>query len=61
MSGQSASDGATRRIAAFARETQWSDIPDRVKHEAKRSILNGFATALGGCREPAIDKSLAAA
>jgi len=60
MSGQSASDGATRRIAAFARETQWSDIPDRVKHEAKRSILNGFATALGGCREPAIDKSLAA-
>ncbi len=65
MPGQSASDtaekaaGATPRLAAFARETQWRDIPERVRHEAKRSLLNGFATALGGCREPAVDKSLA--
>jgi len=50
----------TRRLAAFARQTQWQDIPETVRHEAKRSLLNGFATALGGCREPAIDKSLAA-
>jgi 2-methylcitrate dehydratase PrpD len=50
---------ATRRIAAFARETAWADIPDSVKHEAKRSLLNGFATALGGCREPAVETSLA--
>jgi 2-methylcitrate dehydratase PrpD len=49
----------THRIAAFARETQWRDIPDKIRREAKRSILNGFATALGGAREPAIDKSLA--
>jgi len=48
----------TRRLAAFARNTRWENIPEAVRHEAKRSILNGFATALGGCREPAIDKSL---
>ena len=50
---------ATHRLSAFARETRWQDIPEAVRHEAKRSLLNGFATALGGCREPAIDKSLA--
>lgn len=50
----------TRRLAAFARETQWQDIPEKVRHEAKRSLLNGFATALGGCGEPAVEKSLAA-
>lgn len=49
----------TRRIAAFARNAQWADIPEQVRHEAKRSILNGFATALGAAREPAIEKSLA--
>jgi 2-methylcitrate dehydratase PrpD len=48
----------TRRIATFAQETRWGDIPDLVKHAAKRSILNGFATALGGAREPAMEKSL---
>ena len=49
----------TRRLAAFARDTRWGDIPIKIRHEAKRSILNGFATALGGAREPAIEKSLA--
>ncbi|MGD8809775.1 MAG: MmgE/PrpD family protein, partial [Gammaproteobacteria bacterium] len=48
----------TRRLAAFAAGTRWEDIPETVRHEAKRSLLNGFATALGGCREPAIEKSL---
>ena len=52
--------GVTRRLAAFARATRWQDIPEAARHEAKRSLLNGIATALGGCREPAIDKSLAA-
>lgn len=49
----------TRHIADFARNAQWEDIPEKVRHEAKRSILNCFATALGGAREPAIEKSLA--
>ncbi len=49
----------TRAVAKFATCTRWDDIPDTVCHEAKRSILNGFATGLAGCREPAIDKMLA--
>ncbi|MFT7577290.1 MAG: 2-methylcitrate dehydratase PrpD [Alphaproteobacteria bacterium] len=48
----------SRRIAAFCRNTTWQDIPETVRHEAKRSILNGFATALAGAHEPAIEKSL---
>ncbi len=49
----------TRAIANFATATRWEDIPADVRHQAKRSILNAFATALAGCREPAIDKMLA--
>ncbi|MDA0663750.1 MAG: MmgE/PrpD family protein [Proteobacteria bacterium] len=55
----SAAGAVTRRLARFVHNTKWDDIPEAVRHEAKRSLLNGFATALGGCREPAIDKGLA--
>jgi 2-methylcitrate dehydratase PrpD len=51
---------ATLGLSTFARDTQWSDIPERVRHEARRSILNIFATGLAGSGEPAIEKSLAA-
>ncbi|MEX2616054.1 MAG: MmgE/PrpD family protein [Alphaproteobacteria bacterium] len=54
-----AAGAVTRRLARFVHDTRWRDIPEAVRHEAKRSLLNGFATALGGCREPAIDKYLA--
>lgn len=50
----------TRRLCAFVHKTQWRDIPEAVRHEAKRSLLNGIATALGGCREPAVQRALAA-
>ena len=49
----------TSAIAKFAACTRRDDIPVTVRHEAKRSILNGFATGLAGCRESAIDKMLA--
>lgn len=29
-----------------------------VRHEAKRSLMNYFATSLAGCRQPAIDKAV---
>ncbi|MBL4720238.1 MAG: MmgE/PrpD family protein [Alphaproteobacteria bacterium] len=50
----------TLGLATFARDTQWNDIPETVRHEGRRSLLNIFATALAGSGEPAIDKSLAA-
>jgi 2-methylcitrate dehydratase PrpD len=48
-----------RRIAAFAAEFRWEDIPAAVQHQAKRSIFNIFATSFSGCQEPAIAKALA--
>ena len=46
--------------AAFAADLRWEDIPESVRHEAKRSVLNIIATSFSGCREPAVDKALAA-
>lgn len=40
-------------LAGFVVRSRWDDVPDDVRHEAKRSILNIFATALAGCRDPA--------
>ncbi len=51
---------ATEKLAAFAKDMGWDDIPPSVRHEAKRSLLNYFATAIGGSAEPAVDRSLAA-
>ena len=53
------SETATRQIAAFAARTTWEDIPAKVRHEAKRSLLNYVATAIVGSGESAMDKSLA--
>jgi 2-methylcitrate dehydratase PrpD len=38
----------------FIARSQWSDIPPSVRHEAKRSILNIFGTALGAAKHPDI-------
>jgi len=46
------------RLARFIATSRWEDVPERARHEAKRSLLNFFATALGGCRDPAIEVSL---
>ena len=51
--------GATHRIANFVATSQWADVPARVRHEAKRSILNFFGTALGGSHDPATQAATA--
>lgn len=45
--------------ADFAEHLRWDDIPESVRHEAKRSILNIIATAFSGCREGAVEKAVA--
>src|ERR1700738_2039070 len=50
----------TERLARFLVEHRPEDMPERVRHEAKRSLLNFFATALGGCRNEAVEILLAA-
>ena len=45
---------ATDRLAGFVAGSQWEDVPETVRHEAKRALLNFFGTALGGCRDAAV-------
>lgn len=50
---------AGARLAGFLAACRWEDLDDAVRHEAKRSLLNYFAVALAGCRQPAADKAIA--
>ncbi|MEZ5935802.1 MAG: MmgE/PrpD family protein, partial [Alphaproteobacteria bacterium] len=50
---------AEAELARFAAECRFEKIPESVRHEAKRSLVNIFGTALAGCREPAIETMLA--
>lgn len=48
-------DGVTAALTDFVARTRWEDVPQALRHEAKRAILNGFfGTAFAGCREDAI-------
>src|SRR6204780_1147629 len=50
--------GVTERLGNFVIATRWSDLPAAVVHQAKRSLLNFFAVALTGCRNPTIEAAL---
>lgn len=45
-------------LARLVAESSWPDLAGQ-GHEAKRSILNFFATALGSCNDPAVTMALA--
>lgn len=49
----------SNNLASFIAGVRWEDIPEAVRHEAKRSLLNCFATAFSGCRDDAVELSLA--
>ncbi|MDB5830743.1 MAG: hypothetical protein JWR14_573 [Caballeronia sp.] len=48
----------TRTLASFVAQVQWEDIPPKVRHEAKRALVNYFAVALAGCSDPGISKAV---
>jgi 2-methylcitrate dehydratase PrpD len=50
----------TEQLARFLAAHRPEDVPERVRHEAKRSLVNFCATALGGCRNEAVEILLAA-
>ena len=52
------SSGLSRNLAEFLATARPEDMPTAVQHEAKRSLLNFFATALGGCRDIAVEHAL---
>jgi len=49
-----ASARVSERLAQFLCALRWEDVPSAVRHEAKRSLMNYFATGLGGCRDAAV-------
>jgi len=52
------SGGVTEKLAQFVVDTRWDDLPAHVAHQAKRSLMNFFAVALTGCRNPTVETAL---
>ena len=50
---QDEAQGAGTTLADFVAGTMWADVTAQ-NHEAKRSILNFFATALGSAYDTAV-------
>ena len=54
---QEEAQGAGTIFADFVAGTAWADVSAQ-NHQAKRSILNFFATALGSANDPAVTAAL---
>jgi 2-methylcitrate dehydratase PrpD len=52
-------DDVTAPLVRFLVASRWEEIPDAVRHEAKRTLLNSLGAALGGCRDAAVEHALA--
>jgi 2-methylcitrate dehydratase PrpD len=50
--------GVTQSLAHLVVTTRWDDIPQPVRHQAKRSFMNFFAVALAGCRASPVEIAL---
>ena len=51
--------GVTEKLAHLVVNTRWDDLPAAVRHQAKRSLMNFFGSALTGCRNETIEIALA--
>ncbi len=49
----------TRSLSRFVVDSEYSEIPQRVRHEAVRAFVNWLGCALGGCKDEAVDAALA--
>lgn len=50
----------TRRLARYAVEARWEDIPDEVRHHAVRSLVNFIGCAVGGARHHTVEIAVSA-
>jgi 2-methylcitrate dehydratase PrpD len=50
----------TRTLARYVVNSKLDDVPEAVRKEATRSIVNWLGCAVGGCRHETIDNALAA-
>ncbi len=56
----SSEQAATRILARYVVESRYEDIPQTLRHEAKRALLNWLGCAVGTARHETIDRALAA-
>jgi 2-methylcitrate dehydratase PrpD len=50
----------TRTLARYLVESRWADIPESVRHEACRAVLNWLGCAVGSCRHETVECALTA-
>jgi 2-methylcitrate dehydratase PrpD len=50
----------TQRLARFILSTRYEDLPDTVRHEAKRTLLNWVGCAIGGSPQETVGNAIAA-
>ena len=50
----------TRTLAAYVVSNKWEDIPDDVRHEAKRALINVVGCAIGGSPHLAVTTAIRA-
>jgi 2-methylcitrate dehydratase PrpD len=56
---QNVKQGVALRLAHFVNDIQWRDISEPLRHDAKRSLVNFFAGAIGVSHDPEIDALVA--
>ncbi len=54
----SATTGLSTRLAQFAAGLRWADVPEPVRHAARRALVNYCAVALGGSHDPTVQAAL---
>lgn len=59
-SAAAATAPVTRLLARYIVESRWDDIPQPVRHEASRALLNWLGCAIGSCRHETVARALAA-
>src|ERR1700681_157760 len=55
-----ASRDLTRKLARFIVSSGFEDLPETVRHEGSRTLLNWAGCAIGGSRHEAMTKAMAA-
>jgi 2-methylcitrate dehydratase PrpD len=58
--GAEAPTDTTQKLARFIRETRYDDLPDAVRHEARRTLLNWVGCAIGGSPQETVGNAVAA-
>ncbi len=48
----------TATLTRFIAQCRWEDVPEKVRHEAKRSLMNFFAVALAPAQDPTLNIAL---